>query len=394
MSGTTNYRPDSRQTTRVLHIVNGEHYAGAERVQDLLALRLPESGYDVSFACLKDGIFDEKRMSTHTPLRTFRMKSNLDIRIASQIARFIRSEGHQIIHTHTPRAALVGQVASLMTGLPMFHHVHSPSQSDTENRWRNVRNSLVEKLSLLRAVKLIPVSASLRQYLLRLGYKPDRLCVVPNGVPTQDKLRRRFTPTESLVVGMVALFRPRKGVEVLLDAIAEAVRAGADIRLHAVGPFETEDYERSVLDRVNRLNIEDRVRWTGFTSQVNAEFSKMHIFVLPSLFGEGMPMVVLEAMAAGVPVISTMVEGIPEVIRTDRDGLLVEAGSVESLKRALCRIAGADCNIEKMGDSARARQIEFFSDVAMANGVAQVYGALPSMPNTTPDVRGTVDGHR
>jgi hypothetical protein len=64
---------------RILHVINGEHYAGGERVQDLLAMRLPELGYQVIFACLKGGIFAEKRQSKSVPLHSFPMRSDFDL---------------------------------------------------------------------------------------------------------------------------------------------------------------------------------------------------------------------------------------------------------------------------------------------------------------------------
>ena len=82
---------------------------------------------------------------------------------------------------------------------------------------------------------------------------------------------------------------------------------------------------------VEELNVQDVVEWTGFTSDVPEAIRRLDALVLPSLFGEGMPMVVLEALAAAVPVVATSVEGTPEVVRDGVEGLLAEPRSVESL---------------------------------------------------------------
>ncbi len=357
---------------KILHVVNGEFYAGAERVQDLLALRLPELGYEVGFVCLKEGIFAEKRQ-TDAPLFNLPMQSRFDIGLAKRMTNLMREEGYNLIHTHTPRAALVGQLASRLSGKPMVHHVHSPSDRDTESGWRNVRNSLIERLSLQRARVLIPVSASLEQYLFDKGYKSERVHPVSNGVPVLEPTRKHWQAGNELVIGSVALYRPRKGIEILLEAIAELHKQGHSARLHAVGPFETPEYEHSVKQLTADLGITDSVTWTGFTSAVTNEFNNMHVFALPSLFGEGMPMVVLEAMAAGLPVISTRVEGIPEVVRNEQDGLLATPGDADDMARCLAEIATGAFNLEELGNSGRLRQQEYFSDVAMARGVSQVY---------------------
>lgn len=364
------------ETVPVLHLVNGEFYAGAERVQDLLALRLPEFGYSIGFVCLKEGIFPENRLASEVPLKTFAMRSSVDLRWVPRLAKLIREDGYRLIHTHTVRGALLGQLASAMSGVPMVHHVHSPTDEDTENRFRNLRNSLVEKASLGRARKLLPVSSSLCDYLLDRGYRKDDLRLVCNGVPVQDVCRGERSPDEPFTVGTVALFRPRKGLEVLLDAISLLANDGLEVGLHAVGPFETDDYRQHILDRVRKLGLQSRVHWTGFTEDVTAEFRNMHAFVLPSLFGEGMPMVVLEAMAAGVPVISTRVEGIPQAIRDGREGLIVEPNNADALAASIRRIAIGEIDPASLGDAGRQRQQQQFSDVAMARAVSEVYDEL------------------
>jgi len=360
----------------VLHLVNGEFYAGAERVQDLLAMRLPELGYQVAFASLKDGIFAEKRSAKEAPLYSVPMASQFDLTVAMKTAALIRQHGYQLLHTHSPRAALIGQFASLQTGVPMVHHVHSPSDRDTEAGWRNFRNASVEKFSLWRARKLLPVSASLEAYLHAKGYSRDRISLVCNGVPVLPVNRLAYQSGGPVVAGMVALFRPRKGVEVLLQALAQLRKENIDIRLHAVGPFETDDYQDEILTLTDSLGLSSVVTWTGFTSDVAAEFGNMNVFVLPSLYGEGMPMVVLEAMASGLPVVSTRVEGIPEVIRDGQDGVLADPEDSADLASCLRRFASGEILPESIGDSGRERQRELFSDVAMARGVAGVYDSI------------------
>jgi glycosyltransferase involved in cell wall biosynthesis len=358
---------------RILHIVNGEFYAGAERVQDLLALRLPALGFDVDFVCLKHGVFAERRESRQTPLLTVVMTSRIDMRVISQIVARVRTRDCRLIHTHTPRAALVGSIVARLTGVPMVHHVHSPTESDTEHRWRNWRNSVVERFSIGNARKLIPVSASLANALLAKGYAPAQIQLVPNGVPARLKSRMNYVPGSPLVIGTVALFRPRKGIETLLAALAALRAEGLDVTLRAVGPFETPAYQRSTEALVQQLGLAGRVIWTGFSSDVAAELGKLHVFVLPSLYGEGMPMVLLEAMAVGLPIIATRVEGIPELVRDGQDGVIVAPGDATGLAAAIRQIASGDYNAAELGDSAWLRQRSEYSDTVMAGRIAGIY---------------------
>ena len=124
---------------------------------------------------------------------------------------------------------------------------------------------------------------------------------------------------------------------------------------------------------VDRLGLQDAVDWVGFTREINAELAKMDLFVLPSLFGEGLPMVVLEAMAAGVPVVASHVEGIPEAIVHRETGLLVEPACVNQLASAIEEFVSGALDYSAISQRGRERHRERFSDVAMARNLAAVY---------------------
>jgi len=361
---------------RILHVINGELYSGAERVQDLLALRLPDYGYEVGFACVKPDLFPEQRMAQTAPLYRIPMASRFDLGCARSVARVVRDEGYALIHTHSPRAALIGRLAALMTGVPMVHHVHSPTLRDTGNRLRNRINAFTERLSLTGVDRLIPVSASLHRYLRELGYADTRLIMVANGVPTPGPLSSRPAPVGPWIVGCVALFRPRKGLEILVSALARWRDAGVPVRLRAVGGFETLAYEQQIKTQAATLGVTDLIDWVGFTRNVNAEFERMDVFVLPSLFGEGLPMVILEAMATGVPVVASNVEGACEAIEDGVSGLLVAPADVGSLADAVLALVQGRQDWQAMRAAAYARQREHFSDHSMAEGVAKVYAEV------------------
>ncbi len=217
---------------------------------------------------------------------------------------------------------------------------------------RNRMNALVEDWGLGSVAAVIAVSNSLAEYGLKHGVSRQRMVVVPNGVPTVlvasyrrvESLAARHGANGSSVItgscqlGCVALFRPRKGLEVLLEALAQLRHDGRDVTLRAVGSFETPEYEQAIHEQAARLGVSHLIEWIGFSSDVPSEMAKMDLFVLPSLFGEGMPMVVLEAMAAGLPIVASRVEGVPQVIRHGADGLLAKAGDARDLAGQIGRI--------------------------------------------------------
>ena len=145
-----------------------------------------------------------------------------------------------------------------------------------------------------------------------------------------------------------------------------------------VGDFETTEYEELIKNQARQLGVYERIKWIGFTDDVYSELKKMSVFVLPSLYGEGMPMVVLEAMALGMPIVATQVGGIEELIYHGKHGLLVKPGDSKALCDAVESILNGHVDGSILGNNARQRQIDNFSDYAMAKGVAGAYDEILS----------------
>jgi glycosyltransferase involved in cell wall biosynthesis len=237
-------------------------------------------------------------------------------------------------------------------------------------------NTWIERSSVAGAAKLICVSNSLGRHMLAQGFPAARIAVVPNGVPAIDGVLPRATPSGEWTIGTVALFRQRKGTEVLIDALAILREQELPARLRCVGGYETAEYERELKQRVAQYSLEPFVDWTGFTREVNAELNRMDLFALPSLFGEGLPMVVLEAMATGVPVVATDVEGVPEAIRDGIDGVIARPKDADDLAQQIARVMRGELDWQRLRSSALERQRAMFSDESMAAGVAKVYDEL------------------
>ncbi len=377
---------DGPPTARVLHVINGEHYSGAERVQDLLAGSLASFGFPVGLACVKPDRFPGCYRSRQAPLFMLPMQGRLDPRPARRLARLVRSEGFKLLHAHTPRTLMIAAKAARATATPLVYHVHSPAARDAGSgrgflsaaAWRNRTNAWVERWSLRRAAAVIAVSESLAGEMRRCCPPDCPVVVVHNGVPCRPPRTPRPAENRDWTLGMVALFRPRKGTEVLLESLASLRSLGWAVRLRAVGGFETDAYRRSVQRLAANLGLIEAIDWVGFTREVDTELDRMDVLVLPSLFGEGLPMVVLEAMAAGVPVVATRVEGTAEAVRDTRDGLIAEPGSAASLTGCLDRILSGAANWDALRRAARERQARSFSDRSMASGVAEVYRGVLS----------------
>jgi glycosyltransferase involved in cell wall biosynthesis len=154
--------------------------------------------------------------------------------------------------------------------------------------------------------------------------------------------------TRLLFVGRLA---EQKGLPILLDALAKV--EGATLDIAGDGP------ERKMLEqKVNDLNISERVKILGYQSQpqVRALLKQADVFVMSS-FAEGLPVVLMEAMAAGVPVVATWVAGIPEIVRDERNGLLIPPGDANALAQAIRRLLN-DPDLRNQFASAGREKIE------------------------------------
>ncbi len=358
---------------RVCHLINGEHYAGAERVQDLLALRLPECGVDPTLVCLKPGKFAILRHSKDTPLIEMPMRSRCDLRPATKLARLLRDEGFDALHTHTPRAALIGHIASRLSKVPMVHHVHGQTATEVRRQWWTGLMARVERMCIARAAAVVAVSPSAARYIAAHGVEPSRLRVVPNGVPAHDKLSEKATPVGEWILGTIALFRRRKGLESVLQAVSLLRKQGFAVRLRAIGSFETTEYRDEVLRYAAGLDIESHVDWLGFQSDIDRQLAKMDLLVFPSLVAEGLPMVPLEAMSAGLPIVATRVDGVTDLLRDGIEGVLCRAGDADDLALAVARVIRGETDWQALRRRAHRRQRDEFSDRAMAAAVAKLY---------------------
>ncbi len=230
----------------------------------------------------------------------------------------------------------------------------------------------MEKYSLARAAAVIAVSPTAAKYINAWGVPRERIHLVPNGVPPRKKLSSRPTPTQ-WTIGAVALFRPRKGLEVLMEAIAILRRQRFPVQLRVVGGFETTAYQDEVRRLSQQLGIDSFIQWRGFRQDVDAELESLDLLVLPSLLPEGMPMVLLEALAAGVPPLGSRVDGITDVIEHGNNGLLFEPGSAVSLAETLAAVINGQHDWRQLRARAIASHAERFSDRGMAGGAADIY---------------------
>lgn len=364
-----------KRTLRVLHVVNGQHYAGAARVQDLLALTLPEFGYEVSFACLLPEKFPQERQSQASPLYELPMKHRLDFAPARRIAQLVQANQIDLLHSHETRSAMIASAVGMMTGVPFVHHVHCQMNTEVGAGVKQRINTSVERFACNRADHTIAVSGSIERFIKANGFDRTPITIVPNGVPSATEIKLPRKQGQPWTIGMVALLRERKGLETLMKALP-ALRERFDVRLRIVGPFESEGYLNRMYDLSDSLGITPLIDWTGFAKNVNEQIAQMDVLVLPSVLAEGMPMVLLEAMSTGVPIVGSQVDGITDVIQHEHNGLLFKPSDANDLACQLMRLMSNEVSWDSLSQRCRAEYQEKYSQTAMAAGVASVYNRV------------------
>ncbi|HHK41670.1 MAG TPA: glycosyltransferase family 1 protein [Planctomycetaceae bacterium] len=363
-------------TRRVLHVINGEHYAGAERVQDLLAEHLKPLNIETHFVCVKHDTFEARRHWKDAPLTSIPVRSPWPRSAIRQLADRLRREAFDLVHAHTPRSLWLAAPAADRARLPLVYTLHDVSLNEPVS-WlrRRLRNRTLRLLR--RADAVIAVSPAALEVAESLELGVTRI-LVPNGVPRRE--RAKEYPGSPPVFGTVGLLRPRKGIETLVEAAGYLRAQGADFRLRIVGPWENPEYARLIQREVARAGIEEYTEFPGFVSDVDRALGEFDWFVMPSVLAEGTPMVVLEAMAAGIPVIGSRVPGVVELIRSGVDGYLVPPGDARQLADQMataCQIAAAKTRKwSDMSEQAWRRQRALYSAEVMAERTAACYQRL------------------
>ena len=339
----------------VLHLLNGEQYAGLERVVDHLVTAAPSHGFRLVLGLLKPDRMRARIAARDLQAHDIPMRSRLDVAVARQAATLAAQAGCRLLHSHTVRSALIARRTRSLTGLPWLHQVHSPALRDSTRPAMNLANHLAESVLLRGADRIIAVSRSLAVHVARHYRIPaSRIDVVPNGVACAEAAPRPPSGSTPVVL-CVGLFRPRKGVEYLVEAAARLRDAGMDFQLRLAGEFADRACEAVVRARIARLGLAPRVSLCGFVPDVSAQLDESHLLVVPSLQGEGLPMAALEAMARGVPVVASDIDGLRELLEDDA-GWLVAPRDVPALAHAIGRLLGDPALRERLGRAGQARQ--------------------------------------
>ena len=295
---------------------------------------------------------------------------------AGMLAQHMQARGITHLHNHIATASCtVAMLASALSGIPFSFTLHGPDIFFEPHRWR-----LDEKIASARFVACISHFCRAQAMNFSAPAQWNKLHIVHCGIePKRYSPQPRERGEHLLFVGRLAGV---KGVPVLLEALKSLAPTHPDLKLTLIG----DGPERSALEtRATQMGLSDVTHFVGYKSQTEVAemLGQTDVFVLPS-FAEGVPVVLMEAMAAAVPVITTPVAGIPELIDDGVHGILTHPGDSRSLAQAIETVL-ADTDLAKvMGKEGRAKVNASFNIETEAAWLAQLLSAYkenkPKLP--------------
>ncbi len=359
----------------VFYVIWSLQMGGAERVVADLARGLDRGRFRPVVCCLNfKGRLAEELEREGVSVHALGKKGRLDLGALVRLARLMRRERADVVHTHLWTSSFWGRLAALLAGVPVV--VVTEHNIDT---WRRGWHFAADRQLARVTDHFLFVSREVEAfYQERLSLDPSRGQVVLNGVDTApfdaavdtEAVRERMgLPRAAVVAGVVGRLDERKGHRYFLEALAGLAGQEPGLRGLVVG----EGRERAALEeRHAALGLGERARMIGYWPDLAEALAAIDVFVLPSLM-EGHPLAVLEAMAAGKPVVATKVGGNPEAVEDGVTGLLVPPRDPGALGRAIAALARDPERARLMGREGRRRVEERFSLAAARRANEEVY---------------------
>ena len=353
----------------VLYIIWSLTQGGAERVVINLAKGLDKTRFRPVVCCLNEpGEYAGELESLGIKVISLNKKPKLDLGIIAKLSNVMADERIDIVHTHLWTASFWGRIAARIAHVSVV--IVTEHNLDT---WKGIFHRLSDRFLSLWTDKIIAVSQSVKRfYVEKIGISQGKIEVIYNGIEI-DKFKSEIRnskfdgPTTLAIIGRLV---EQKGHRYLFEALS-SLNGKYRVKLMVVGDGPIKDNLQST---VAALQLEDKVVFSGFRNDVSQILKSVDILVIPSL-REGLPIIALEAMAAGVPVVATNVGGNSEVVIDGVTGLIVEPKNPSALANAISSLAQDRNYAFQLGVNGRRRVEDIFNLERMVRQTEAVYQA-------------------
>ena len=354
---------------KVLHIETGMHlYGGAKQVTYLLE-GLNKKGIN-NILCVPKGSETANWASQNgIKLRTTDSAGDLDLRFFRQVKKIMHEEAPDLVHLHSRRGADV--LGGLAAKLENIRCVLSRRVDNTEKAW-------MIKLKYGLYDHVITISEGIKKVLLSQGVPANKVTCVHSAVdasqyqnpaPKPVFLQEFALRNDAFCIGVVAQLIQRKGHRYLLQVLPELIHKNPQLHLLIFGKGPLSG---ALKDQVKKSGLKQHVTFTGFRNDLEKWIGCLDLVVHPADI-EGLGVSLLQAAAAGVPIVASRAGGMPEIVHHEKNGLLIEPGDTKALSLAIQQIIDDQSlrkSMQVMGPKLVAR---YFSLTSMVDGNLQIY---------------------
>jgi glycosyltransferase involved in cell wall biosynthesis len=373
------------------------HIANTDRAVRFLLLNqlkfFQQQGYNVSAVC-SNGKFVKDIESQGIRVKTIEVKRKIspvsDLIYVFQLRRYLRKEKFALVHTHTPKPGLLGQLAAKMAGTPIIiNTIHGLYFNQDSNFLKRKFFIFIEKI----AAKCSDLIFSQNQEDIQTAIKENicsatKIKYLGNGVDLEKFNPNRFSQEfikekkqklgiseHRKIIGIVGRMVQEKGYYDLFEAISIIAKDFPDVLVLAIGPREPRKKDAVDTDMIDKLGIKNNVLFLGERTDIDEIYPIMDIFVLPS-HREGFPRAVLEASALARPIIATDIRGCREAVDNGSTGVLVPKKDPQKLAKAIMYFFENPDKAKQMGKNASTKALKEFDEQLVFAKLIREYRAL------------------
>jgi len=354
----------------ILHIDTESTWRGGENQLLLLHEGLIQLGHSSTIVTQPDSELAIKLKMMNENFIEIPMRSEFDFSTATKIAKIVKNKNVHIIHTHTAHSHSIGVIAKMFrrnVRLIAHRRVDFP-----------LRKNIFSRIKYLKTDKIIAISNGVKNALIKSGVDEKRIAIVYSGIDLNkfdrklnlDALRKEFKVIEDkFIVGNIAHLADHKGHRYLIESAKIVTEQAPDTLFIIVGEGKLKLELKSL---VRKLDINEKIIFTGFREDIPELLYVFDIFVLPSYL-EGLCTSLMDAMAMSKAIVATNVGGIPEVVKDGTNGILVPPKNPEKLAEAILTLKNNYELRKSMGNAGRKIVEEKFSSSRMVLNVEKIY---------------------
>lgn len=363
---------------KVLHLSSEKTWRGGEQQIAYLVSELQAMGIANIVAVKKDSAFEKYCQKKKISFFSLPFKNSIDIRTSLAVKKICKDQGVNIIHLHSSKSHGIGVLSAVLgnkTFLILSRRVDFVPKNTWFTRWKYNHSSIK---------KILCVSHKIREIMQAYVSKAEVCITIHDGVDlnrfstkhNENVLKNEFTlPAQTILIGNTSALEDHKDYFTFINTIGILIQKKVSVKAFIIGKGSL---ETALKKYVIEKGLADHVIFTGFRTDITRMLPALDIFLMTSK-EEGLGTSVLDAFAAGVPVVATRAGGIPEMVRHEHNGLLAAIGDAEGLASHIQRIIADHLLRDRIINLAKERLREF-SKEETARKTLQVYRELLDYP--------------